>query len=83
MCHQAAQHSWFHLQAEQFGQLSFYGSDARAILDLMEKDSELARPLTADLPYVGAEVIWAVRHEMARTVASHFSIDTAVGPGGS
>jgi glycerol-3-phosphate dehydrogenase len=58
----------FHPQAQKFGQLSFYGSDARAIQDLMEKDSELAQPLTADLPYVGAEVIWAVRHERARTV---------------
>jgi len=34
----------------------------------MRNQPELAQPLTADLPYVGAEVVWAVRHEMARTV---------------
>jgi len=58
----------FHPQAQKFGQLSFYGSDARAIQELMESKPELAQPLSGALPYVGAEVIWAVRHEMARTV---------------
>jgi glycerol-3-phosphate dehydrogenase len=58
----------FHPQAKTFGNLSFYGSDATAIQELMRKEPELARPLTGDLPYVGAEVIWAVRYEMARTV---------------
>ncbi len=58
----------FHPQAQKFGQLSFYGSDARAIQELMEREPELAQPLTGALPYVGAEVVWAVRHEMARTV---------------
>jgi glycerol-3-phosphate dehydrogenase len=48
--------------------LSFYGSDAPAIRDLMARESELAKTLTTALPYVGAEVIWAVRHEMGRTV---------------
>jgi glycerol-3-phosphate dehydrogenase len=28
----------------------------------------LAAPLHADLPYTGAEVVWAARHEMARTI---------------
>jgi len=58
----------FHPQAQKFGQLSFYGSDARAIQELMEREPELAQPLTGALLYVGAEVVWAVRHEMARTV---------------
>ena len=58
----------FHPQAQKFGQLSFYGSDARAIQELMEREPELAQPVTGALPYVGAEVVWAVRHEMARTV---------------
>ena len=34
----------------------------------MRSEPVLAQPLCADLPYVGAEVVWAVRHEMARTV---------------
>lgn len=58
----------FHPQAQKFGQLSSHGSDAPAIEDLMRTDAGLAQPLTEALPYVGAEVIWAVRNEMARTV---------------
>ena len=58
----------FHPQAQKFGPLSFYGSDAPAIQELMRGEPELAQPLTGDLPYVGAEVVWAVRNEMARTV---------------
>jgi len=50
------------------GHLSVYGADARAIAALAEEDAELARPLHAALPYTGAEVVWAVRREMARTV---------------
>jgi glycerol-3-phosphate dehydrogenase len=34
----------------------------------MQKEPELAQPLTGAMPYVGAEVVWAVRYEMARTV---------------
>ena len=58
----------FHRQAEKFGHLSVYGSDALAIQDLMRADARLAGPLHEALPYVGAEVVWAVRCEMARTV---------------
>lgn len=58
----------FHPQAAKFGHLSFHGSDAPAIQELMQKEPALATPLTAELPYTGAEVVWAVRCEMARTV---------------
>jgi len=58
----------FHTQAQKFGPLRVYGSDAPAIEDLMQSGPELAKPLIADLPYVAAEVVWATRHEMARTV---------------
>ena len=58
----------FHAQAQKFGHLSFYGSDAPAIQGLMRRTPELAQPLTGALPYVAAEVVWAVRSEMARTV---------------
>jgi len=58
----------FHTQAQKFGALRVYGSDAPAIEELKRSDPELAQPLAADLPYVGAEVVWAARHEMARTV---------------
>jgi glycerol-3-phosphate dehydrogenase len=47
--------------------LSVYGSDAEAIRTLA-KGSTLGAPMHADLPYTGAEVVWAARAEMARTV---------------
>jgi glycerol-3-phosphate dehydrogenase len=58
----------FHQDAGQFGPLGRYGADAPAIRELMRVDSTLAAPLHPALPYSGAEVVWAVRHEMARTV---------------
>jgi glycerol-3-phosphate dehydrogenase len=58
----------FHADAGSFGSLAVYGSDARAIKELMHGEPDLAQPLHPDLPYTGAEVVWAVRAEMARTV---------------
>jgi glycerol-3-phosphate dehydrogenase len=58
----------FHSSAERFGTLGVYGSDAAALRQLMEADASLAEPLHPALPYVGAEVVWAAREEMARTV---------------
>ena len=58
----------FHPGAEAFGPLRVYGSDAPSIQDLMRAEPALAEPLDAALPYTGAEVVWGVRHEMARTI---------------
>ncbi len=58
----------FHPQASKFGELGVYGSDALAIQTLISQDSRCAEQLHAKLPYSAAEVIWAVREEMARTV---------------
>ncbi len=58
----------FHNAAQQFGALAVYGSDAYEIRKLMEADPHLGDSLHSKLPYVRAEVIWAVRNEMARTV---------------
>ena len=58
----------FHSNAERFGSLDVYGSDALGIQDLMRETPSLAEPLHDALPYTGAEVVWAARHEMARTV---------------
>ena len=58
----------FHPNAERFGPLRMYGSDAQGIQDLAHETPALAKPLHQDLPYTGAEVVWAARHEMARTV---------------
>jgi len=54
--------------AANFGTLSFYGSDASAIRKLIADDPALGNPLDPDLPYLAAEVVWAARMEMARTV---------------
>jgi glycerol-3-phosphate dehydrogenase len=58
----------YHQAAEQLGSLDVYGSDAYEIRKLIGTDARLGEPLHAALPYVKAEVVWAARHEMARTV---------------
>ena len=57
----------FHDNAGKFGDLWFYGSDALAIQNLAQTQA-LGAKLHPDLPYIEAEVVWAVREEMARTV---------------
>jgi glycerol-3-phosphate dehydrogenase len=54
--------------AKQFGDLGYYGSDASALRDLLRKSPELGRRLDPTLPMSAVQVVWAVRHEMARTV---------------
>ena len=58
----------YHQYPEKFGSLEVYGSDATAIQDLIRASGELGEKLHPALPYCAAEVIWAVRTEMARTV---------------
>ncbi len=58
----------FHPTADRFGPLAVYGADAPAVQALMDADPQLAEPLHPALPYTGAEVVWAAREEMARTV---------------
>jgi glycerol-3-phosphate dehydrogenase len=48
--------------------LAVYGTDAEKIKQLIQDDPQLGNPLTDNLPYTEAEVIWAARYEMARTV---------------
>jgi glycerol-3-phosphate dehydrogenase len=58
----------FHPNAANLGSLSFYGTDAIAIREIVEEDPTFGAVLDADLPYIAAEVVWAVRSEMARSV---------------
>jgi glycerol-3-phosphate dehydrogenase len=60
-------HGWQD-RAEGSDSLGVYGSDAAAIRELMREDATLAAPLHPNLPYREAEVLWALRREMARTV---------------
>jgi glycerol-3-phosphate dehydrogenase len=47
---------------------SRFGTEAEVVALLAASDPDLARPLVPGLPYVRAEAIHAVRHEMARTL---------------
>jgi glycerol-3-phosphate dehydrogenase len=47
--------------------LGVYGSDAALIRKLGVEHPELSTPLHPELPICGAQVVWAVRNEMART----------------
>jgi glycerol-3-phosphate dehydrogenase len=48
--------------------LAVYGADADEIRKLAAARPELAAKLHPRVPYIQAEVVWAARHEMARTV---------------
>ena len=58
----------YHQHADQFGDLSDYGSDAVHIQSLIREDERYAERLHPRRPTVAAEVVWAARNEMARTV---------------
>ena len=49
-------------------EMAYYGSDARRIQEIANSETGLSGRLHGSLPYTGAEVIFAVRNEMARTV---------------
>ncbi len=53
---------------DSLGSLAVYGSDAEKIQQLVAENGDLGKKLHPSLPYIAAEVIWAMRHEMARTV---------------
>ena len=48
--------------------LDVYGADAREINKIIAENPELGEKLHKDLPYRKAEIVWAVRSEMAETV---------------
>jgi glycerol-3-phosphate dehydrogenase len=58
----------FHPASEKFGHLWVYGADAPMVRELERSDPAWAVPLDAALPYTGAQVVWAVRHELALSV---------------
>jgi glycerol-3-phosphate dehydrogenase len=49
--------------------IAAYGSRYKAILALCEGQPDLASRLAEGSPVIGAELVWAVRHEMAVTLA--------------
>ena len=58
--------------------LDRYGSKIEDIAELIEADKSLAKPLTKDLPYLRAEVAYAITHEGARNVDDILSRRTRI-----
>jgi len=58
----------YHERPEDLGPLWVYGADAENIRSLAAGDQSLLEAMHPDLTYCAAEVIWATRNEMARTV---------------
>ena len=60
-------HGWME-GVDPHGDLWVYGADAEKIRELAAETPGLARRLHPALPYIAAEVVWAAREEMARSV---------------
>jgi glycerol-3-phosphate dehydrogenase len=58
----------YHPSAPLFGAYADYGADSFALQGLVEGRPELDVVLDAEAPVRAAQVFWALRHEMARTV---------------
>ena len=57
-----------HASSSELESLAVYGSDAAKVRALIGFNPRLGERLHPELPYIRAEVIWAAREEMARTV---------------
>jgi glycerol-3-phosphate dehydrogenase len=55
-------------ETTSLGALAVYGTDASEVQKLAKEKAELAQQLHPALPIIGAQVVWAVRQEMARTL---------------
>jgi len=73
----AAGHDSLHRAAEVYPEVPVthldhlagrYGGEARVLMALIQADPSLAEPLVDGLPYLRAEAVFAVRHEMACSV---------------
>lgn len=63
--------------------LHSYGADYERLLDLMREDESLREPLLAGLPNVAAEAVYAVRYELAMTIADVLARRTRIAMLGS
>jgi glycerol-3-phosphate dehydrogenase len=61
-------HGWVAETAAMPSHLQFYGADLDHLNNIMSEQPTMAELLHPALPYVAAEVVWAARHEAARTV---------------
>ncbi len=53
--------------------LYYYGTDAKQVLALVQRDQSLGQLLHPGLPYIKAEIVWAVQNEMCMTVEDALS----------
>ncbi len=60
------------------GTLAFYGTDAAKINELIALDPTFAATLSDETDIISAQVVWAVRNEMARTVEDFLARRTRV-----
>lgn len=60
-------HGWLK-NVDRKDHLFVYGSDKVALNKLIEEEPGLGEQLHPDLPYLKAEVVWAVRNELAQTI---------------
>jgi glycerol-3-phosphate dehydrogenase len=60
-------HGWVE-QLDVDDHLHVYGCDANAIREIVKSDAGLGERLHPSYPFMKAEVIWAVRQEMAMTI---------------
>jgi glycerol-3-phosphate dehydrogenase len=58
----------YHKNPGIFNELSLYGSDASLIKKIFEEKSDYNQYIHPEKKSRVGEIIWAVRHEMARTV---------------
>jgi len=58
----------YKLGVDPHGDLWVYGTDAEKIKALRDGDVALAQQMNSALPQIAAEVVWAAREEMARSV---------------
>ncbi|MFA9392517.1 MAG: glycerol-3-phosphate dehydrogenase/oxidase [Prolixibacteraceae bacterium] len=63
----------FHTNAENYGSLGIYGSDANKIEDLIRENMEHSKLIHPDHDIQQGEILWAIRNEMARTVEDFLS----------
>jgi glycerol-3-phosphate dehydrogenase len=55
-------------ESDRHGSLAVYGTDAPAVREVCRERAGLDAPVHPALPLLRGEVVWAARHEMARSV---------------
>jgi glycerol-3-phosphate dehydrogenase len=61
-------HGWKEAGGDDDEAMVVYGSDAQALANVLSEKPEWSERLHPRLPYRAGEVVWAARHEAARTI---------------